>query len=205
MGLYERYVLPHAVRLSCNIKPIRRQREKIVPQAEGRVLEVGIGSGLNLPHYDAARVEKVWGLDPSAELRRYAEREARAVDFEVDFLGLSGDAIPLDDDSADTVVVTYTLCTIPDAVAALGEMRRVLRPGGKLLFSEHGAAPDAAVRRWQDRLTPVWKRFAGGCHLNRDIPALLRAGGFATEQLDSMYIPGWRPASFTYWGYARPD
>ena len=204
MGFYDRHILPHVINLACGVKPIRYQRQKVVPQAQGRVLEVGIGSGLNLPFYDPARVEKLWGLEPAPEIRRMAEKRAAGSPIPVEFIDLPGEAIPLDDNSVDTVVITYTLCTIPDAVKALYEMRRVLKPGGQLLFSEHGRAPDAAVRRWQDRLTPMWKRIGGGCHLNRDIPELLRQGGFAVDRLETMYLPGPRPMTFTYWGAAVP-
>jgi ubiquinone/menaquinone biosynthesis C-methylase UbiE len=204
MGLYERHVLPRLLNVACGAKPIRRQRRKVVPFAEGRVLEIGIGSALNLPYYDASKVSHLWGLEPSAEMRRYAARAAAGAPFPVELLSLPGETIPLDDASADTVVTTYTLCTIPDAVQALREMRRVLKPGGRLLFSEHGRAPDAAVRRWQDRLDPYWARIAGGCHLNRDVPALLREGGFEPQGVETMYIPGPRPMSFTYWGAAVP-
>lgn len=155
MGFYDRHILPHVIHLACGAKPIRYQRRKVVPQASGRVLEIGIGSGLNLPFYDPAKVEKLWGLEPSDEIRRMAEKAAVGAPFPVEFIGLPGEAIPLDDASMDTVVTTYTLCTIPDAVAALREMRRLLKPGGQLLFAEHGRAPDAAVRRWQDRLDGI--------------------------------------------------
>jgi len=202
MGLYSRYILPKLIHFTCGSKPIMRQREKVVPHAHGRVLEIGIGSGLNLPYYDAAKVTKVWGLDPAPEMTRMAERTARAVPFGVEFIGLSGDEIPLEDDSVDSVVITYTLCSIPDTDPALRQMRRVLKPGGELIFCEHGAAPDASVRRWQERLNPLWRRIGGGCNLNRPIPALIEAGGFRIRSLETMYIPGWRPASFNYWGAA---
>lgn len=202
MRLYSRYILPRVVHFTCGSKPNMRQREKVVPLARGCVLEVGIGSGLNLPFYDAAKVSKVWGLDPAPEMTRMAERLARRLPFEVEFIGLPGDEIPLEDHSVDTVLVTYTLCTIPDVAPALRQMRRVLRPGGELIFCEHGTAPDASVRRWQDRLNPLWKRLGGGCNLNRPIPTLIEAGGFRIRTLDTMYIPGWRPASFNYWGTA---
>ena len=204
MGLYSRYILPRVVHFTCGLKPNMRQREKVVPRARGRVLEVGIGSGLNLPFYDSAKVSKVWGLDPAPEMIRMAERAARSLPFEVEFIGLPGDEIPFEDNSIDTVLVTYTLCTIPDTAPALRQMRRVLRPGGELIFCEHGAAPDRTVRRWQDRLNPIWKRLGGGCNLNRRIPALIEEGGFRIKSLDAMYIPGWRPASFNYWGTAIP-
>jgi len=204
MGLYSKYILPRVIHLACGLKPNMRQREKVVPRAHGRVLEVGIGSGLNLPYYDAARVSKVWGLDPSPEMIRMARRAAAGLPFEVEFIGLPGEEIPLDEGSIDTVVVTYTLCSIPDTAAALGQIRRILRPGGELLFCEHGAAPDASVRRWQDRLNPAWMRLGGGCNLNRPIPALIEAGGFTIQSLETMYLPGWRPVSFNYWGAAVP-
>ena len=202
MGLYGTYILPRLVNFACGLRPMMRQREKVVPRARGRVLEVGVGSGLNLGYYDAAKVTKLWGLDPSPEMTRIAERAARSVPFEVEFIGLPGDEIPLEDASVDTVVMTYTLCTIPDTAAALRQMGRVLKPGGELIFCEHGAAPDASVRRWQDRINPLWKRIGGGCNLNRPIPALIEAGGFRITSLDTMYIPGWRPGSFNYWGTA---
>jgi ubiquinone/menaquinone biosynthesis C-methylase UbiE len=178
------------------------QREKIVPLARGRVLELGIGSGLNLSFYDPAKVSKVWGLEPSPELAAMAARAACHLSFEVELIGLPEDEIPLEDASIDTVLVTYALCTIPDASAMLRQLHRLLRPGGRLLFCEHGIAPDAGVRRQQALLNPVWKRFSGGCNLNRAIPALIEAGGFRILHLDTMYIPGWRPACFNYWGAA---
>jgi ubiquinone/menaquinone biosynthesis C-methylase UbiE len=202
MGLYSKHILPKAVHFVCGRKPNTRQREKVVPRARGRVLEIGIGSGLNLPFYDAAKVTRVWGLDPAPEMTCMAEQAARSLPFEVEFIVQPGDEIPLEDNSVDTVLVTYTLCTIPDTTAALRQMSRVLRADGELIFCEHGAAPDAGVRRWQDRLNPLWQRLAGGCNLNRPIPALIEAGGFRIRSLETMYIPGWRPASFNYWGVA---
>ena len=204
MGLYSRYILPRVVNFACGLKPAMRQRQKVVPLARGRVLEIGIGTGLNLAFYDAAKVSKVWGLDPAPEMTRMAGRAAGALPFEVEFIHAPADAIPLDDDSVDTVVVTYTLCTIPDTALALRQVGRVLRPGGKLVFCEHGAAPDASVRRWQNRINPLWKRLGDGCNLNRPIPTLIEAAGFRITQLDTMYLPGWRPASFNYWGTAAP-
>lgn len=202
MGFYAKHVLPHVVHLACGTKPNRRQRQKIVPLARGRVLEIGIGSGLNLEFYDSARVEHVWGLDPSPEMWAIAEASARKQPFKVEFIEAGAERIPLEDRSVDTVVITYTLCTIPEATAALADMRRVLKPGGELVFCEHGLAPDESVRRWQHRVNPVWRRVGGGCNLNRDIPSLLKAGGFRIRAMDTMYIPGWKPASFNYWGTA---
>ena len=202
MGLYGKYVLPRVVHLACSARPKMRQREKLVPLASGRVLEVGMGSGLNLPFYDARRVRKVWGLEPSPEMSKMASAAAEAVAFDVEFVSASSEQIPLDSESFDTVLMTFTLCTIPDAERALREIARVLKQGGQLLFCEHGAAPDAGIRRWQNRIDPLWRRLAGGCHLNRDIPGLIRRGGFEITRMDTMYISGWRPASFNYWGAA---
>lgn len=202
MSLYSKYILPKLVNLTCSMKTVMLQREKVVPLARGRVLEIGIGSGLNLPYYDASKVTRLWGLEPSPEMTRMAEKAARSVRFDVEFIGLPGEEIPLEDDSVDTVLMTFTLCTIPDTEPALRQMARVLKPGGKLIFCEHGAAPDPSVRRWQDRINPFWKVFAGGCNLNRAIPNLIRQGGFRINEIHNMYLPGWRPASFNYWGSA---
>ncbi|MEM9256226.1 MAG: class I SAM-dependent methyltransferase [Pseudomonadota bacterium] len=203
MGFYERYVLPRFIRCACGTKPIMKQREKVVPNASGVVLEIGIGSGLNLPFYDTDRVDKLIGLDPSEESWQLAARQAEHLDFEVEFIGLPGEQIPLESNSVDTVLVTYSLCTIPDPVAALEGMSRVLRPGGRLLFCEHGIAPDASVRKWQNRVNPLWSRLAGGCNLNRDIPQLLCDGGFTVSALQADYIPSTpRVAGYNYWGSA---
>lgn len=204
MGVYEKYVLPHFINCACSAKPMMKQREKVVPRAQGTVLEIGIGTGLNLPYYDSARVDRLIGLDPSEKSWALAGERAAHLDFEVEFIGLPGEEIPLDDASVDTVVVTFALCTIPDPVAALKGMARVLRPGGELIFCEHGRAPDPGVVKWQDRINPMWTRIAGGCHLNRDIPALLGEGGFGIENLEQQYIPGTpRFAGFNYWGGAK--
>ena len=202
MSLYGDHILPRITDLVCGVGTHRRQREKIVPQARGRVLEIGLGSGLNLAHYDTNAVDLVWGVDPSAGMSRLAESRIREAPFEVRVLQHTADDIPLDDDSADSAVITYTLCSIPDPEQALREIARVLKPGATLLFCEHGAAPDESVRRWQNRLTPYWKHFAGGCHLDRDIPAILRQGGFKVQGVETMYLPGWRPGTFNYWGSA---
>jgi len=202
MGFYADRVLPHVIHLTCGTKPISMQRAKVVPQAEGRVLEVGMGSGLNLAFYDPERVEMVWGLEPSPGMRRKAQENLARAPFEVRWLDLPGEQIPLEDRSADTVLLTYTLCTIPDVAAALFQMRRVLKPGGRLIFCEHGAAPDESVRRWQDRINPLWRRLAGGCNVNRPIPRCIEEGGFEIRQIETMYLPGPRLATFNYWGWA---
>jgi ubiquinone/menaquinone biosynthesis C-methylase UbiE len=203
MSFYDDKILPHVIHLACGTKPILKQRQKVVPHAEGRILEIGMGSGINIAYYDPAKVEKVWGLEPSTGMREKARSRVAAAPFELEWLDLPGEEIPLDSDSVDTVVLTYTLCTIPDWLAAVKQMRRVLKPGGKLLFSEHGKAPDAAVQKWQDRIDPLWGKMAGGCHLNRDIPELLRQGGFVIKEMESLYLPSTpKVAGFTYWGYA---
>lgn len=198
-GWYDRHVLPHLIDLACGSKRIREQRDRVVPRAQGRVLEIGIGTGLNLPHYDPMRVTSIVGVDPSAQMHRLARRRLDRTSLRVELVALSAERLPLEDRSFDTVVCTFTLCTIPDPLAALKEMRRVLRPDGRLLYAEHGRSPDAAVRRWQSRLQPLWGRIAGGCQLGRDIEALLEAGGFAGER-NRGYLPGPRFASFMYWG-----
>jgi len=205
MGLYDRYILPPLINLACSSKPNMKQREKVVPLAEGEVLEIGMGSGLNLPFYDTRKVQKLWGLEPSKGMRRLARKKLLGSELEVEMIDLPGEEIPLDANSVDTVVVTYTLCTIPDPQRALRGAQRVLRPGGKLLFCEHGVAPDEDVRRWQDRLNPIWRRFSGGCDINRDIPALLESSSFRIVVDERMYIPGVKIASYNYWGRAVAD
>ena len=202
MGLYDKYILPKITDSICSGKPIMYQRKKVVPLAKGRVLEIGIGSGLNLQFYDYSHVEYIWGLDPSAQMLKLAEKRAKDIQCELEFIGLSGEKIPLASNSVNTVLVTYTLCTIPSAVQALSEMRRVLMPGGELIFCEHGLAPDKHVRQWQHRINPVWKKIGGGCNLNRPIPNLIEQAGFKINSIETMYIPGWKPACFNYWGSA---
>lgn len=204
MGFYRKYILPRATHLACSLKPTMQQRARVVPLATGRVLEIGAGSGLNLPFYEAAGIQQLWALDPSRELWALAQSNRAAVSFNVEYIEAEAAAIPLATASADSVLITYTLCTIPEVLPALAEVRRVLKPGGQLIFCEHGAAPDRRVRRWQDRLNPAWRFVAGGCNLNRQVPELLEQGGFRIDDLQRRYIPGWKPVSFNYWGIARP-
>jgi ubiquinone/menaquinone biosynthesis C-methylase UbiE len=204
MGIYDTHVVPHLVGLACGGSDIAKQRQKVVPRATGRVLEVGMGPGLNLPFYDRSAVEFVWGLEPSEGMRRKAAPALAATDLDVHWLDLPGEEIPLEDHSADTIVLTYTLCSIAGWEAALGQMRRVLKPDGRLLFSEHGRAPDESVRRWQHRIDPVWTRLAGGCHITRPIPTLIESAGFELVESDSAYLPGPKIASYHYWGVATP-
>ena len=202
MGFYAKHILPHVLDCACRTKPVQEQREKLVPKARGRVLEIGLGGGLNLPFYDAGAVEHLWALEPAEEMRRLAHDRIDESPISVEIIDAGAEAIPLESACADTVVSTYTLCTIPDPESALAEMRRVLRPDGVLLFCEHGRAPDETVRKWQDRADPLWSRVAGGCHINRDIKVLIEGAGFEIAGLETMYIPGWKPASFNFSGSA---
>ena len=202
-NLYDSFLLPHLTHCVCSLGIFARTRAALVPQAEGRVLEIGIGSGHNLRFYRPGRVQSVTGVDPSAGMTRRARHRAAAIPIPVDIVSLELGEIRAERASFDTIVCTFTLCTIPDVAAAFHEMRRVLRPGGRFLFAEHGRAPDAAVARWQERLTPFWKPLAGGCHLNRDIPALIRAGGFRIEEMDVGYLSRPRLLTYVYRGCAK--
>jgi ubiquinone/menaquinone biosynthesis C-methylase UbiE len=202
--IYRRFILPRLVHFACGLRPATRQRARTVPAASGVVLEIGFGSGLNLPFYDPAKVSRVWALDPSNQMWHLARERVRRARFPVDFLEARAEDVPLPDRSVDTVVVTYALCTVPGVLDALGEARRVLAPSGRLIFSEHGAAPDEKTRRWQRRLNPIWKPLSGGCHLDRPIPSLLEQGGFRLDELSVEYVSAWKPASYTYWGTATP-
>jgi len=203
MRLYHRFILPRLMHRVCAHKDITGQREKIIPLAEGRVLEIGIGSGLNLPFYDSQSVTCVWGIDPSQTLMDMIPGPRARRPFSVCLMAGSGEQIPLESHSADTIVVTYTMCSIPDIRQALAEMRRVLKPSGRLLFCEHGRAPDIAITRWQDRLTPLWKPVSGGCHLNRPIAALITDNGFSIRRLDAGYVSPIRITGFHYRGTAK--
>ena len=203
MGFYEDRILPHLVHLSMRQDTFLAYRRRLVPAAQRRVLEIGVGSGLNLPLYtDAA--EHVVGLDTSPRLLSVARHVHRSGTASTELLEGSAEALPLEDKSIDAVVTTWTLCTIPDVNAALREMRRVLKPSGALLFVEHGRSPDEKVRRWQDRLTPVWKRLGGGCHLNRPIRELLEDSGFRIGRIETGYMNGPKPMTFICEGRARP-
>jgi SAM-dependent methyltransferase len=201
MGFYQRYILPQLLNLSMRSSRLAPYRQRLISLASGRVLEIGIGSGLNLPFYTAHTTE-ILGLDPHPKLLAMASRIASRVPANI--VGGSADSIPVGDATVDTVVTTWTLCTIPDVMAALREMRRVLKPDGQLLFVEHGLAPDEGVRRWQHRLTPLWKGIAGGCHLDRDIAGLIRGAGFDIAHVETGYMPGPKPMTFMYEGSARP-
>jgi len=204
MGFYARRVLPHIINLTMKNKDATRLREAWIPRARGEVLEIGIGSGLNLPFY-SSEVERVYGVEPSLALQEMARRKETAGRSKVEFLSQSAeDPLPLPDQSIDTIVMTWTLCSIPDAPKALAQMKRVLKAHGRLLFIEHGRAPDPRVVAWQDRFTPIWKKIGGGCHLNRKIDELIAAAGFQIGELKTFYLPGPRPMTNTYQGFAEP-
>jgi ubiquinone/menaquinone biosynthesis C-methylase UbiE len=204
MGLYETHFLPRLINVACGGGDIERQRRKVVPHATGRVLEVGMGPALNLPFYDRSKVDLIWALEPNQGMRKLADERIESSGLDVRWLDLPGEEIPLDDHTVDTVVLTYTLCSITGWEQALGQMRRVLRPGGVLLFSEHGESPEPSVRTWQHRVDPMWTRVAGGCHITRRIPELIEHTGFTIDQLDAGYLPGPKISAYHYWGRATP-
>lgn len=204
MGIYSHCILPRLMDFGCSNGAVAQIRQAIVPGAEGTVVEIGIGSGLNLPHYDRAKVAKVIGIDPDDRMWRRAERRRSAATFEIERIGSSAERVALDTGIADTVVMTFSLCSIPMPVQALVEMRRMLKPGGRLLFAEHGLAPDEGTVRWQRRLDPIWGRIAGGCRLSRPILRLLRDAGWRPDRVEQSYLKGPKPMSYVYRGSAVP-
>ena len=203
MSLYEKYVLPKFLNCACGSKPVARQREKVVPLAEGKVLEIGIGSGLNLPFYDKTKVDEIWGLDPSEELSEMARTVATQEGMKVNFISSGAEDIPLPDDHFDSVLITYTMCTIPEVIRANTEIRRVLKDQGKMIFCEHGVAPDDNIRKWQKRINPFWGKIAGGCNIDRNIPSLIQDSGFDIIEIEEMYLPNTpKIAGYNFWGYA---
>lgn len=206
MGLWDKFVVPPLISCACATKPIMKQREKVVPLATGKVLELGCGSGTNFGFYDASKLEKLYALEPSPEMMARARKAANEYGWasRIEFLETGAEDVPLPDDSIDTVVITFVLCTIPDWAGSLAEVRRVLKPGGKVLFSEHGLAPDQGVAKWQRRVERFWKPLAGGCHLTRDANAMLTDAGFVMEDVHTMYLPSTpKIAGFVSWGQAR--
>ena len=203
MNLYNKYILPSLIISGCNKKPQMKQREKIIPNAKGKVLEVGIGSGLNLSFYDPDKVTELVGIDPSLEL--WEKRQpVKDLGFHYEFIKGVAEDMPFGKDSFDTIVITYTLCSIPDFQSALESLRKVLKPSGKFLFCEHGKAPDKNVLLTQNAINPIWKLIGGGCNINRDIPSIINGNGFKILTLETMYVPGWKPVSFNFWGEAKP-
>mgnify|MGYP001185948429 FL=1 len=203
MSLYNKYILPNLIISGCNKKPQMKQREKIIPFAEGKVLEVGIGSGLNLPFYDRNKVSELVGIDPSLELWN-KRQPIKDLGFHYEFIKGVAEDMPFGKDNFDTIVITYTLCSIPDFQSALESLRKVLKPNGKFLFCEHGKAPDKNVLLTQNAINPIWKLIGGGCNINRDIPSIINGNGFKILNLETMYVPGWKPVSFNFWGEAKP-
>ncbi len=201
MGLYSDHILPRLIDWTMNIERLREIRDRCLEGVRGEVLEVGFGSGLNLPHYPG-EVTRLYAVDPAVVGRKLARKRLEHCPFPVEFVGLDGQSIPLPDDSVDFAVSTWTLCTIPDPLAALREIARILRPGGALHFAEHGLAPEPRVRKWQNRLNPIHKVYAGGCHLNRDMRELVEAAGLRIESLENFYIPGPRFLTYMYLGKA---
>jgi ubiquinone/menaquinone biosynthesis C-methylase UbiE len=200
LGLYQRHLLPRLIHLGMRQKQLVPLRERAVGLARGRVLEIGVGSGLNLPFY-GREIEELVAIDPSRELLSMARKHTSWVHFPVKLMECGAESLPLEDGSVDSVVMTWTLCSIVDPGQALTEIRRVLRPGGDLIFVEHGQAPEARVQRWQDRLTPAWRRIAGGCHLNRPVDRLIRDAGFSLVELETGYlVKGPRAFTFHYRG-----
>ncbi|MCA8901348.1 MAG: class I SAM-dependent methyltransferase [Hyphomonas sp.] len=207
MGLWDRYVTSNLVSCACASKPIMKQRAKVVPLAEGVVLELGCGAGTNFPYYDPAKVTKIYALEPSDAMLDKARRAAGALGYgdRIEFLKAGAEAIPLPESSVDTVIITFVLCTIPDWQGALKEVHRVLKPGGKVYFSEHGLAPDEGIAKWQRRIEPVWKPLAGGCHLTRDTRKMFEENGFVLQDAETMYLPSTpKIAGFVAWGAAVP-
>lgn len=204
MGLYDKYILPKFLNCACGSKPINYQRQKVVPLAKGKVLDIGIGSGLNIPFYNSDKIDKVIGIDPSHELIELAKELANDSKASIELVIGSAESIPYPDNFFDTVLVTYTMCTIPNVAIANKEMWRVLKDDGKLIFCEHGLAPDKKISKWQNRIDPFWGKIAGGCHLNRDIQKLITDAGFSFESLDKMYIPSTpKFAGYNYWGIGK--
>lgn len=203
-SFYDRYILPHVIGCACGASPIMHQRKKVVPNAAGEVLELGIGGGKNLAFYDPQKVAKVTGVDPSPELRAMAQKADRPAGLAVSVEAGAAEALPFSDASFDTVVATFTLCSVSDPARALAEAKRVLKPGGRFLFCEHGLAPDAGVAKWQRRIEPVWKAIAGGCHLTRPVASAIGAAGFRLGSVETMYLPNSpRFAGWNEWGWAE--
>lgn len=195
IGFYDEQVVPRLVDVALGGRQLARLRARVAAQLDGDVLEVGFGSGRNVAFYPPS-VQRVRAVDPSVLGRRLAARRVAATQVPVEYVGLDGQSLALEDGTIDHVLTTWTLCTIPDVQAALFEIRRVLRPGGAIHFLEHGRSPDAKVANWQDRLTPLQRRIAGGCHLNRPIDQILRDSGLLVDQLDNYYVKG--PKAFSY-------
>ena len=200
--LYNRYVCPHVINLAMQTKPFRRQREKVIPQASGRVLEIGIGSGLNLDFYDKSKITEIFAVEPDSILLEKAKIKANQNNISLNIQKLTAELLPFENGTFDTVVSTYTMCSIYELDSTMIELKRVLKNDGSFIFSEHGKAPDSNIYKWQKRLNPIQKRIGGGCHLDKDIPKIITNSDFKLQELNSMYIPGPRFLSYHYWGRA---
>ena len=201
--MYDKYILPYLLNYTCGQKPFIKQREKIVPLARGKVLEIGIGSGLNLPYLDAARIDSLVGIDPSEELIGLAEKRIDDSMPKIEFIVSKAEDMHFNDDTFDTVLMTYTMCTVDDVSRVLDELKRVLKPDGHLLFCEHGLAPDEKVMAWQNRINHFWPHISGGCNINKNIPHLIKKAGLNILMMDEMYLPKTpKILGYNYWGTA---
>ncbi|HQG38247.1 MAG TPA: class I SAM-dependent methyltransferase [Chitinophagales bacterium] len=203
MGFYSKHILPSLINLTCKTSSLTKQREKVIPFATGNILEIGVGTGLNLPFYNSRNILKLTAIDPYEETWQKREIDSSKLDYKFEFVKASAEELPFKNNTFDTIVITYSLCTIPDVDKALREMSRVLKQDGTLIFCEHGVAPDKKVSATQDFINPIWKPLSGGCNLNRNIPELIEKNGFTIQDLKSMYIPGWKFASYNFWGSAK--
>ena len=202
MSLYENYFLPKLLDICCGMEGFQNKRSQIVPMAHGRVLEIGIGSGLNFEHYNFDKIDEIVGVDPAVSSIAIARSRSSQYNSKISFIESSAESIALESGSFDCVVVGYSLCTIPEPLKALAEARRLMKPTSSLFFMEHGLAPEQNIQKWQHRLTPGWKKIAGGCNLNRDIADLISASGFQFKSLKKKYIKGPKILSFQYYGEA---
>tara|TARA_A100001234_G_scaffold170496_1_gene151820 strand:+ start:1060 stop:1680 length:621 start_codon:yes stop_codon:yes gene_type:complete len=206
MSFYEKKILPKVLDLLCGSSPINYQRKKIVPKVSGNVLEIGIGSGLNLPHYNVSNISNITALDPAEELTDIAKKRISELDLDIDVINCGAEEIPLESKSFDSILVTYTLCSIENLDDSMREIRRVMKDDGTLFFCEHGIAPDLKTKNWQNRINPIWKRLMGGCNINRDIPEIISNSKLEITDLETMFLPGTpRIAGFNYWGTARTN
>jgi len=203
MELFKKHILPKVINWACGQNPAMRQREKVIPLAFGKVLEIGIGTGLNLSYYNPSEVKQLTGIDPSEENWKMNKIDEESLGFDFEFVKASAEDMPFDNNQFDSAVITYTLCSIKDPKISLDEINRVLKPSGQLIFCEHGLSPDHKVQRWQNTINPYWRIISGGCNLNRDIPGMLNDGGFGITELETMYLPGWKISSYNYWGIGK--
>jgi ubiquinone/menaquinone biosynthesis C-methylase UbiE len=203
VNFYEKYILPHLLNCTCNQKPFVHQRRKVVPLAKGNILEIGIGSGLNIPFYEAEGIDKIWGIDPSEELIAMAKNQVKDDTPDIEFIISKAEEIDFEDDFFDTILMTYTMCTISNLSEAFTELKRVIKPTGKLIFCEHGMAPDENVIKWQNRINTFWPKISGGCNINKEIPSIIESSGFSISDLENMYLPKTpKVLGFNYWGTA---